>query len=203
MPLRAPDRPRRSGGDATRERLLQAGRRAFARDGYEGTRIQAILDETGVAPTALYHHFGSKLGLFLAVAQDVYSRFLSVLGAATEECDRFDDALDALLNAAGQLHRDDPTLAPMSMMVQFEARRDPALYEELAPMLDAFRDYVAGLARRAPARVGGGGDERSLTLALIAILNGLSGLAVALRDPGDFVAATTSLRTLISAHDAA
>jgi AcrR family transcriptional regulator len=62
---------RRVRGAATRERLLAAARRLFGERGYEATSIGSVLDASGVARGALYHHFQSKAELFDAVLADV------------------------------------------------------------------------------------------------------------------------------------
>ena len=56
---------------ATRARLLGAGRRLFAADGYAAVSTQAIVDAAGVTRGALYHQFGDKSGLFAAVYEEV------------------------------------------------------------------------------------------------------------------------------------
>jgi AcrR family transcriptional regulator len=62
---------RRMRGAATRERLLAAARRLFGERGYEATSIESVLEASGVARGALYHHFPSKAELFDAVLADV------------------------------------------------------------------------------------------------------------------------------------
>jgi AcrR family transcriptional regulator len=62
---------RRVRGAATRERLLTAARRLFGERGYEATSIESVLEASGVARGALYHHFESKAELFDAVLADV------------------------------------------------------------------------------------------------------------------------------------
>ncbi len=56
---------------ATRARLLEAGRRLFAAQGYAAISTQAIVDAAGVTRGALYHQFGDKTGLFAEVYEDV------------------------------------------------------------------------------------------------------------------------------------
>jgi AcrR family transcriptional regulator len=51
---------------AKREALVAAAIRAFAEHGYEGTRVEAIAAELGIAKGSVFAHFGSKAGLFLA-----------------------------------------------------------------------------------------------------------------------------------------
>jgi AcrR family transcriptional regulator len=56
---------------ATQARLLDAGRRLFATDGFAAVSTQAIVDAAGVTRGALYHQFGDKAGLFAAVYEEV------------------------------------------------------------------------------------------------------------------------------------
>ena len=52
---------------ATRQRFLAVATRLFAERGYEGTSIEAILEEAGASRGSLYHHFPGKDALFEAV----------------------------------------------------------------------------------------------------------------------------------------
>src|ERR1700751_3354639 len=54
---------------ATREKIIKAASRAFARDGYEGASIRAIVAEADVNQAAINYHFGSKEGIYRAVLQ--------------------------------------------------------------------------------------------------------------------------------------
>jgi AcrR family transcriptional regulator len=56
---------------ATRARLLEAGGRLFATDGYATVSTQAIVDAAGVTRGALYHQFDDKSGLFAEVYEEV------------------------------------------------------------------------------------------------------------------------------------
>jgi AcrR family transcriptional regulator len=51
----------------TRARLLASARRAFARDGYHATSLERVSENAGCTKGAVYDHFGSKAGLFLAL----------------------------------------------------------------------------------------------------------------------------------------
>ena len=53
----------------TRERLLRAGERRFARDGVAAARLRDIVREAGQAnDSAIGYHFGSRDGLVVAIA---------------------------------------------------------------------------------------------------------------------------------------
>ncbi|HTK64083.1 MAG TPA: TetR/AcrR family transcriptional regulator [Pseudonocardia sp.] len=196
-PMRAPVRPQRAPGIATRRRLLDAGRHVFARDGVSGAATGDIVAEAGVAPTALYHHFGSKAGLFLAVAGEVYELFIGGLRSALEGISDFDAALDALITRAGELHTGDPTIAPMAITVQLEVQRSATLRHELAAPLASFRELADDVAAMAPPELLNGRAPRSMALAITALMNGLCSLAATLHDPRAFVDVAQSLRGLV------
>jgi len=64
---------------ATQARLLDAGRRLFATDGFAAVSTQAIVDAAGVTRGALYHQFGDKAGLFAAVYEQVESDLVTAI----------------------------------------------------------------------------------------------------------------------------
>jgi AcrR family transcriptional regulator len=57
MPAATQGRPRSTGLD---ERIVEAARRCFARDGYAGTSIQAIAQEASLGKPAIYRRFSGK-----------------------------------------------------------------------------------------------------------------------------------------------
>ncbi len=52
-----------------RRRLLEAGERVFAREGYEGARLTDIAAEAGCSVGAVYFRFKDKDALFFAIAE--------------------------------------------------------------------------------------------------------------------------------------
>jgi AcrR family transcriptional regulator len=76
--------------DATRAKLVAAGRRAFARDGYSAASMDQLTLEAGLTRGALYHHFGGKRGLLEAVIAQIDSEMAERLRAVA------DAALDPL-----------------------------------------------------------------------------------------------------------
>ncbi|MDR3376380.1 MAG: TetR/AcrR family transcriptional regulator [Ancalomicrobiaceae bacterium] len=57
----------------TQERLLSAAQAEFALHGYSGARIQRILSKAKANPRMLYHHFGSKSALYVAVLEAAFA----------------------------------------------------------------------------------------------------------------------------------
>ena len=67
--------------ETTRRELLQRARAAFAEHGYNEAPIETVVRAAGMTKGALYHHFGSKQGLFLAVVRDVAEQIAASVGA--------------------------------------------------------------------------------------------------------------------------
>jgi AcrR family transcriptional regulator len=64
-----------SNRSARRERLLECGRRLFARWGFDKTSMDDIARETGVSKGALYLEFPNKDALFKAVLHREFARY--------------------------------------------------------------------------------------------------------------------------------
>jgi AcrR family transcriptional regulator len=65
--------------EASRARILAAAAEAFAERGYAGARVEEISQRAGMSPRMLYHYFGSKEGLYAAVASENYRRLFARL----------------------------------------------------------------------------------------------------------------------------
>ncbi|HEX6540225.1 MAG TPA: TetR family transcriptional regulator [Ktedonobacterales bacterium] len=49
---------------AAREAILKAAEEIFARDGFDGARVDAIAEASGYNKALIFHYFGDKLGLY-------------------------------------------------------------------------------------------------------------------------------------------
>lgn len=59
--------------DATRQGLLDAAQAIFADRGYADAGIAEIVERSGISVGSLYHHYGGKAGLYLALWEDYTS----------------------------------------------------------------------------------------------------------------------------------
>ena len=66
----------------TRERLLDAAEQAFAVAGYRQVRMDDLAEAADVSVGAIYDHFGSKDGLYLALAERALDQFSGYLDEA-------------------------------------------------------------------------------------------------------------------------
>jgi len=74
---------------ATAEKILQVASRMFAEKGFANVSVRDICKETGTTPPVIYYYFGSKKGLFEAVARKQISMgdFIRKLSRASESKD--------------------------------------------------------------------------------------------------------------------
>lgn len=68
--------PRKAGrvrdAEATKAKLLKAATDEFSSKGYDGARVNVIAKNAGVNINLVYHYFGSKDGIYLAVLESTY-----------------------------------------------------------------------------------------------------------------------------------
>jgi TetR/AcrR family transcriptional regulator len=59
----------------SRARILETATRHFVEKGYDGARIDEIVADSQVSKNLVYHYFGSKEALFVAVLERIYEKF--------------------------------------------------------------------------------------------------------------------------------
>ena len=67
-------------GLQTRQKVLDAARRVFARDGYVEARMSDVAVEAGLSTGGLYRYFDNKIDLFAAVIADIHEEFYQLSG---------------------------------------------------------------------------------------------------------------------------
>lgn len=70
---------------ATAARILEAGERRFVDHGFATASIDDIAADAGVTRGAVYHHYDSKPGLFLAVVQRMQQQVADAVVDAADE----------------------------------------------------------------------------------------------------------------------
>ncbi len=122
-----PGRPKDANSAETRRRILDAGRRLFAEQGYAGTSNRMLADAAGLTTGAIYHYFDSKLAVYTAVREDTSELVGQRLGQAIEGQPTFIAALEALLQESHHLNSSDPSLARFVASFRLDLAREPEL----------------------------------------------------------------------------
>ena len=65
---------REQAAQATRDNILRAATKVFARYGYDGGSVEKISQAAKSFDRMIYYYFGSKEGLFVEVLEDIYRR---------------------------------------------------------------------------------------------------------------------------------
>jgi AcrR family transcriptional regulator len=161
--------------ERTRERVLAAAAKVFARRGYHQATVDEIASEAGHTIGALYSNFSGKEELFLALADRQVAERVAEVAAMGDAAEGDEPGKEAAEQLRAFLERD-----PEWPLLFYEfwslSVRNPDLQGELAKRRDAIRDALAetlervakrhGFELRFPAPV--------LATAIAASLNGLA-----------------------------
>lgn len=94
--------------DATQQRILDAATGVFAAQGFDAATMADIVARSGASVGSIYHHFGGKRELFMAIFHRLTAELVHSVDAATQSADEqhtFEAGTRAYL-AAMWLHRD-------------------------------------------------------------------------------------------------
>jgi AcrR family transcriptional regulator len=163
-------------GDATsRDQLLTAASRVFAREGYHGASMSEIAAEAGFSKGALYWNFASKEDLFFALLDELDGQLRALIAASAsvpkelERTGQLSRGLSAVLADARDvvlLFHEYSALAVRDPKVAARyAERNARLREEIAAAA-RYRHETLGVPLTMPAE--------DLATALIALVDGLS-----------------------------
>jgi len=143
LPSRRIGRPPATDSAVTRQRIIDRARVSFAENGFDATTNRSLAHDVGVTAGALYHYFGSKLDLYLAVDADVQKRVYTRMNAAVEAADGFFGKFEAVLDVAQDLNAEDPSLASFVGARRTDMRRHSEIAESIATERERVRDFFA------------------------------------------------------------
>ena len=102
----------------TRQRILDAAREMFVRQGYEATTMRAIAERIEYTPTAIYHHFRNKEALLT----ELCAADFRALAAAFQKIGRIEDPVERL-RKTGMAYVQFGLEHPMQYQLMFMTRR--------------------------------------------------------------------------------
>ncbi|MEP1123982.1 MAG: TetR/AcrR family transcriptional regulator [Ilumatobacter sp.] len=174
-PSRRIGRPPDTDSAETRQRILDRARVAFATDGFDAATNRSLADDVGVTAGALYHYFGSKLDLYLAVDADVQRRVYVRMNEAVDAVDGFFAKFEAVLDVARELNAEDPSLATFLGARRTDIRRHPEIAAAMPVERNRERDFFARIVA-AGVDAGEIADEHSgfVTAFVATLLTGLT-----------------------------
>lgn len=161
-PSRKRGRPVRADSAATRARLIDAAREAFAVKGFDGTSIGAVAGDAGMVASGVYHYFPDKETLYEAVFAATASHLWSFLDERVSRCRTARDGIAELVRAADEAAEQLPFFGPFLAAVPVEAGRCPrftALLEDRnalqRPTFERIAELGVATGELQPAPAGG------------------------------------------------
>lgn len=174
---------------SVKARLVTAAMDIFCREGYEGANVGDLAAAAGVTTGAIYHHFGSKLGLYSVIRTELERRLTDRMEGAAEAALARSAPPQRAPDGRGRLHQaiGAALLVAFDAALRFHAARllsepdprteDDAVAASLARMIETASpgddaDVVAAIvasAWRAALRVAAGGREAEARAALMTL----------------------------------
>ncbi|WP_129666300.1 TetR/AcrR family transcriptional regulator [Phytoactinopolyspora endophytica] len=122
---------------SAKARLIEAALYHFERAGFEACNVTELAAKAGVTTGSLYHHFGSKLGLYTVVRDDMEKRITDRMeGAAAAVTDSGGPSRSAVRAAL---------LVAFDAAVRFDACRllgGPPMVDAPDPIEDTIRSLI-------------------------------------------------------------
>ena len=131
----------------TRKSVLDAALRVFSCKGYAAAALEEIAKEAGVTRGAIYHHFGNKEKLYVALADDASAQAWALVDLAIEEGGTFTEIISRIMIYHASLLEDDPRYREVVMLTLTSAQASSgsaALRERQYLEAKATVDQVAG-----------------------------------------------------------
>ena len=144
-PAKRLGRPPATDSADTRRRILDIARTSFAAGGYDSSTNRDLAAEIGLTAGALYHYFGSKLDLYVAVHNDLQQRIYGQFNEAADSAVGFLGKFEAVLDMAHRLNKQDPSLAAFLGVVRFDMRRHPDIRAKLGEHSDRRDEFFVRL----------------------------------------------------------
>ena len=185
--------------EATRECLLHCAFEEIYEHGYGGASLDRILSKSGVTKGALYHHFGSKAELALAVIDEVIEPW--VLERWSEPLQDTEDPVSAirdnLRSVVGNMsERELACGCPLNNLSQELSATDEAFRTRLESAFAAWRGAISGALARGQ-RAGTVRLDIDPDAAATFIVSSFEGLASTMKSSRDLTLASSGMTVFL------
>jgi AcrR family transcriptional regulator len=140
------DATRDAKAELTRQRLIDAGRRLIAEQGYSRTTAAEVAAAAGVSERTFFRHFSSKSDLFLANWQGIADSFRAAMEAQPYRAPLIEVVRAGMQSFAGEVEQAVEEYSPSSMV-------DYALTLPVLPMLRIVIELESAVAVELARRV--------------------------------------------------
>lgn len=147
-------RKRRSNGEESRRKILDAAAEIAGERGYEGTSIAQVSARCGLPASSIYWHFKDKDELIAAVIERSFHRWLEAFTLpGPDESGRPEDRVTRLAVGVGKALLDTPDFLRLGLMLTLERRpEEPSARRMFLQVREvAYRRVVEVVEEVAPA----------------------------------------------------
>ena len=147
-------------GVKSRELVLDAAERVMAEQGFEAATLARVVEEAGIPMSSVYHYYGSKDGIVLAVMERGAERFFAELPEPDRPVGRPAEHLARVVSAAVRTLSDHPDF--LRLLIVFATQPSRTGDGEVQVVVDRVREMALRRLRRQIA-VAFDDDPRSST----------------------------------------
>jgi len=137
---------------ATREAILRAATKVFAKHGFAGGRVEQISKAAKSYDRMIYYYFGSKEGLFIAVIEEMYRRFNEAEAKLVLDTEKPVEALTAVIRFMWGYYQKNPEFITLLNTENLHRGKHIAksmrAREFSSPAVDVLGQVLASGARR-------------------------------------------------------
>lgn len=170
-------------GMRSRELVLDAAERVMAEQGFEAATLARVVEEAGIPLSSVYHYYGSKDGILLAVMERGAARFFADLPDWSRRRGRPGEHLATVLVTAAQTLERHPSF--LRLLIVFAVQPPDRGGEEIEAVVARVRRLGLDRLREQIALAFGDDPESPVTLQLARIaLAAIDGAFVASQADG-------------------
>ncbi len=157
--------------ERTKGEILNAALKEFAANGFDGAKVQMIAEVARCNPRLIYHYYGSKEKLYLAVLRHIYGEIRAREDELHLEAMPPEEALDRLVALTFDFFESNTAFLSITRSENLLGGRFVSQLPEIQKMSAPFLDKIADiLARGAKAGVFRGGiDPLQLYVSIVAL----------------------------------
>ena len=148
-------------GVRSRELVLDAAERVMAEHGYEAATLARVVGEAGIPMSSVYHYFGSKDGILLAVMARGADRFFADLPAWSEPAADPEAHLSKVVSGAVRALERHPSF--LRLLIGFAAQPPDAGGGEVQAVVGRVRSHALELLRAQIAAAFGDDPHSAVT----------------------------------------
>ncbi|MGE0323370.1 MAG: TetR/AcrR family transcriptional regulator [Polyangiaceae bacterium] len=126
------------------ELICEAATRLFARQGFDGTSLQAIAAQVGITKPTLLYHYPSKDALRAAVLENLFAHWRRTVPQLLEAVTSGHARFEALTNELIRFFREDPDRALLLMreLMDRPVHMREQVIDNLRPWLRVVAEYI-------------------------------------------------------------